>query len=57
MQLVHDVDLLLDELLLHGAGDGYELGGEHVAGGALAASVDYAERACAYKRIELEGGR
>lgn len=48
VQLVHDVDLLLDELLLHSAGDRDELRGEVVAGGSLAAPVHDAESACAY---------
>lgn len=48
MQLVHDVNFLLDQLLLHCSGNGDEFGREVVSGGTLAASVDDAECACAY---------
>lgn len=48
VQLVHNVNFLLDQLLLHGAGDRDELGREVVTGRTLAASVNDAERACAY---------
>jgi hypothetical protein len=48
VQLVHDVYLLLDQLLLHSPGDRDELGRIVIAGGSLAAPVDHAKRACAY---------
>ena len=45
VEVVHDVNLLANERLLHGVADGDELGGVDVAGLDLAAAVDHAERA------------
>lgn len=51
MQLVHDIDLLLNQLLLHSPSYGYELGGEVVAGGSFATAVYDAECACTYNSM------
>ena len=44
VEMVHDVNLLLDQRLLHGVADGDELGGEDVLCLELPAPVHHAER-------------
>jgi hypothetical protein len=43
MQLVHNVNLLADQLLLHGMTDRNKLGGEDVSGFAFSASMYHSE--------------
>ena len=43
MQMVHDVNLLPDQSLLHGMTDGNELGSEDMVGLLLSASVNHTE--------------
>ena len=51
MEVVHDVDLLADQRLLHGVPDGDELGGVHMLSLQLSAAMDL-QRHC-YKNTEI----
>ena len=44
MEVIHDVDLLADQSLLHGVPDGDELGGVHMLSLQLSAAVDLQRR-------------
>ena len=51
MEVIHDVDLLADQSLLHGVPDGDELGGVHMLSLQLSAAMDL-QRQC-YQNTEI----